>query len=199
MVKMNQTKGATQLPPLIVLTGFRATGKSAVGNCLAALTGYRFIDTDQLISDKLGCSIGQSVKRHGWQPFREMEQTVLREIADCQQTVIATGGGAILHHREWQLVQAKAHVVWLRADLATTLARLDQDSKTAEQRPDLPASETAADRKTATTALLAERAPLYRAGSDLVIDTDRRSPQKIAALLLAPFLKTDMTERHNKP
>jgi shikimate kinase len=196
MVNIDQAKGSEQLPSLIVLTGFRATGKSAVGNYMAALIGYMFVDTDQLISSRLGCSIGQSVKRHGWQPFREMEQTVLREIADCRQTVIATGGGAILHHREWQQLHTRAHVVWLRADITTTLTRLDRDSNTAEQRPDLPGTGAAADRETVTAALLAERASLYRAGSDVVIETDRRSPQKIAALLLASFLKPDI--RRNK-
>ncbi len=191
MVKMVEVNGLVPLPPLIVLTGFRATGKSAVGNCLAALTGYRFIDTDQEISNRLGCSIAESVNRHGWQPFRNEERIVLLEIIDCHQAVIATGGGAILHRETWQQLQAKAYIIWLRATVSTTMTRLQQDSTTGEQRPDLPGCRSGSDRTEATAALLTERAPLYRAGSERIIDTDRSSPEELAVLISAPFLNLE--------
>ena len=90
------------LPDRIVLTGFRATGKTAVGKALARLTGFRFLDTDQELCERMGCSVTEAVRQHGWSYFREQEQTLLAELPCWQETIIATGGGAILHQNEWQ-------------------------------------------------------------------------------------------------
>jgi shikimate kinase len=125
------------LPKRIVLTGFRATGKTAVGKALAGLTGFRFLDTDQELCERMGCSIAEAVRQYGWQHFREHEQALLKELSCWQETIIATGGGAILHHNEWQELHQGSFVVWLRTDLATTLSRLALDQKSAAQRPAL--------------------------------------------------------------
>ena len=41
----------------IVLTGFMGTGKTTVGRLLASQTTREFLDTDELIEAKAGCSI----------------------------------------------------------------------------------------------------------------------------------------------
>ena len=38
----------------IVLTGFRATGKTSVGKALAAQLGWAFLDADSLLCTQLG-------------------------------------------------------------------------------------------------------------------------------------------------
>ena len=172
------------LPRRIVLTGFRATGKTAVGKALARLTGFRFLDTDQELCQRMGCSVAETVKQHGWPYFREQEQDLLAELPCWQKTIIATGGGAILHQKEWQELHRGSFVVWLRTDLATTLSRLALDQQTAEQRPALTGGmgrqEDAQDPAKEISAVLAAREPLYRAGSDLVLDTEGKTPEKLA-------------------
>ena len=163
--------------PLIVLTGYRATGKTAVGRILAELLGYRFLDTDEVIVDRLGCTIAESVNRNGWLLFRDHEQAVLNELTEKKNTVAATGGGAVLHRETWQQLCNRAFVIWLRADITTILFRLGTDRKTPQQRPSLMHQ----DLKTETAVLLAEREPLYRAGSDMVVDTDTMTPEALAA------------------
>jgi shikimate kinase len=153
-----------------------------VGKALVKLTGFRFLDTDQELCERMGCSIAQAVSQHGWPYFREQEQVLLSELPSREKTIIATGGGAILHQDAWEELRRGAFVVWLRTDFATTLARLALDQKTAEQRPALgitrqedeynPAKEIAA--------VLAEREPLYQAGSDLVLDTEGKTPDELA-------------------
>ncbi len=179
MIKPEQQQDLQPIPSLIVLTGFRATGKTAVGRRLADLLAYRFIDTDDVIVDRLGCSIAESVQRHGWQPFRDMERQVLQQLATKTNTVIATGGGAVLHTQAWKELRAHAFVVWLRAVTETILSRLRQDKKTKRQRPALSDQ----DRETEIPALLAEREPFYLAGSDLMVDTDDQTPVELAALI----------------
>jgi shikimate kinase len=178
---MTETAGQNRLPPLLVLTGFRATGKTAVGRCLARLCGYDFADTDALLTERIGCSVAEAVARHGWPHFREQERLLLTELAERRNTVLATGGGAILHQQEWQLLRKQALVIWLRTDLAATLARLRQDERSADQRPKLLTDDLEAE----TAALLQEREPLYRAGSDVVIDTAGKAAEEVALLIRA--------------
>ncbi len=175
------------LPKRIVLTGFRATGKTAVGKALARLTGFRFLDTDQVLCQRMGCSVAEAVRQHGWPYFREQEQALLAELPCWQETIIATGGGAILHHKEWQELHQGAFVVWLRTDLATTLSRLALDQQTAAQRPALTGGrgrqEEAQDPAKEISAVLAEREPLYRAGSDLALNTEGKMPEELAGVI----------------
>ncbi len=173
---MTEAARQNRLPPLLVLTGFRATGKTAVGRHLARLCGYDFADTDALLTERMGCSVAESVARHGWPHFREQERLLLTELTELQNTVLATGGGVILHQQEWELLRKQGVVIWLRTDLATTLARLRQDERTADQRPKLLTD----DLEMETAALLKEREPLYRAGSDVVIDTAGKTVEEIA-------------------
>ncbi|MCK5655684.1 MAG: shikimate kinase, partial [Candidatus Aureabacteria bacterium] len=43
----------------IILTGYRATGKTTVGKLLASQLGFNFIDTDQEIESGYGAPISQ--------------------------------------------------------------------------------------------------------------------------------------------
>ncbi|CAK8719363.1 Shikimate kinase [Candidatus Electronema aureum] len=165
---------------LIVLTGFRATGKTAVGRLLAQLCGYEFADTDAMLIKRMGCSIAEAIAQQGWQYFREQERLLLVELASWRNTVIATGGGAILHQQEWELLRKQAFVIWLRTELASTLARLRQDENTAGQRPALPCQASGQGLEAETAALLAEREPLYQAGSDVVVETAERTAGEVA-------------------
>lgn len=175
------TEVAAWKDKLIVLTGFRATGKTAVGRLLAQLCGYEFADTDAMLIKRMGCSIAEAIARHGWQYFREQERHLLVELTSWRNTVIATGGGAILHQQEWELLRKQAFVIWLRTDLATTLARMRQDENTVEQRPRL--SNQGNNLEIETAALLAEREPLYRAGSDVVVETENCTPEMLATAI----------------
>jgi shikimate kinase len=176
----NESDQQHELPQRIVLTGFRATGKTAVGKILARLTGFQFIDTEQELCQRMGSSIAKTVQEQGWQYFRSQERTLLREVPSWKKTIIATGGGAILHQEEWQKLRWGSLVVWLRTDLATTLFRLALDQKTAEQRPALKRQEEGQSPAEEIAAVLAEREPLYRAGSDVVLDTVGKSTEVLA-------------------
>ena len=58
----------------IVLTGFMAAGKTAVGRKLARRLGREFLDTDRLVEKAAGCSIPEIFARDGEKEFRRLEQ-----------------------------------------------------------------------------------------------------------------------------
>lgn len=160
----------------IVLTGFRATGKTSVGQALAAQLKWAFLDTDVLLCQRLGAPIAEIVARHGWPTFREAESQLLRELPALEATVVATGGGAIEHRDEWQALRDRCFVVWLDADMATIRQRLGADPQSAQQRPSLTGQAVLDE----VEALLEKRRPLYLAGSDLRLDTVGKTPEQLA-------------------
>jgi shikimate kinase len=171
----------------IVLTGFRATGKSAVGERLAEVLGYGFLDTDRELAAEMRCSIDEYVGRHGWAAFRELERRLLARLAGKHRLVIATGGGSIMHREEWGRLRENSLVVWLTADAGTIRHRLEQDGLSGSQRPSL----TGDDVLTEVDRLLVEREPFYRQGSDVAIDTTGRSPETMVSLIKAVLTRKD--------
>ena len=161
----------------VILTGFRATGKSSVGKRLAGRLDMDFVDTDKVIEEREGCSIRQMVAAHGWEYFRAKERQLLIELADQDNVVIAAGGGAILHQDAWQKLMQTGLSVWLTADLKTISQRLANDSSTDDLRPSL----TGTDIHSEIGSILESREPLYRKGSHIVIDTTENSVEQIVS------------------
>jgi shikimate kinase len=63
----------------IVLIGYRGTGKSVVGELLAARLRMQCIGMDAEIVKRAGMSIPEIVEKHGWQKFRDIESEEARE------------------------------------------------------------------------------------------------------------------------
>ena len=81
----------------IVITGFMGTGKTTVGKRLSEEYNLEFIDTDELIEKKAGNKkVNKIFAKFGEAHFRKLEKDVIREIAAEKDSVIATGGGAIV-------------------------------------------------------------------------------------------------------
>jgi shikimate kinase len=167
-------------PERIVLTGFRATGKSAVGAGLAARLGIDFIDTDAELCTGIKCTVAEYVHRYGWPAFRQRERELLLQLAGRKKAVIATGGGAVLHRDEWDALRKNSLVVWLMADAATIRRRLQEDRATAAQRPSL----TGIDCGDEVEKLLSDREMYYREGSDMRVDTCALTPDEIVQAII---------------
>ncbi|HFQ81764.1 MAG TPA: shikimate kinase [Desulfobacterales bacterium] len=158
----------------IILTGYRAVGKTSVGKVLARQLRMDFIDTDQEIVRREGREIKDIVAREGWGYFREREGELLVELAAGEGMVIATGGGAITHEN-WPRLMASGLVVWLTADEETICRRLTADTNTADQRPSLTNNTVFQE----VSEVLAARRPLYQQGSHIRVDTAQSDIQSI--------------------
>lgn len=99
------------MAPKLILTGFMASGKSAVARVVARRLNWRLIDCDERIAAAAGCSIAEIFRVHGEARFRALERELIAGIAAerrrCPQcgnplpAVVATGGGAILDQRNF--------------------------------------------------------------------------------------------------
>ena len=77
---------------LLVLIGLPGCGKSTVGRHLARRLGVAFVDSDQVIEQRIGCSIRLFFDREGEDAFRDMEEAVLDELtAGTTPAVLSTG------------------------------------------------------------------------------------------------------------
>jgi shikimate kinase len=169
----------------IILTGYRATGKSSIGKILADLLGFGFIDTDIAIEKSQGETITEMVSRGGWDLFRRKEEDILLELAQSKYKVIATGGGSVMHEKAWAKLRKNALAVLLIADVKTICQRLAADSETEDQRPALTEMGTMNE----IAMVLSERQPLYEKSSDLTINTEGKNPEEVAETILAELKK----------
>ena len=81
----------------LVLTGMMGVGKSTIGKRVASKLSFNFIDIDQLIEQKEGCSINLIFKKKGENYFRKLENDTTLSQLKKNKSVIALGGGAFLN------------------------------------------------------------------------------------------------------
>ena len=159
--------------PNIVLIGLMGSGKTTVGRLVAQMVGFKFIDTDHLISEAAGRGIPEIFASEGERGFRLRESAALRSLLGKRGCVIATGGGIVTQPRNLPILRHLGYIAWLEADPERLARRTSQNSS----RPLLAGEE---DPKAKLERLLAERKPLYKSVADLRIQTAELTPQETA-------------------
>lgn len=167
----------------IILVGYRGTGKTTVGRLLAQRLGVPFADNDDRIEELAGKSIAEIFATEGEPGFRDRESAALAELCARSNSVIATGGGAVLREANRKLLKARGFVVWLTAPPETIWQRLQSDPATGARRPNL----TTTGGEDEVKALVAAREPLYREVADFVSPTDTLSPDAVADAILTAW------------
>ncbi|TKB93894.1 MAG: shikimate kinase [Nitrospira sp.] len=162
----------------IVLIGYRGAGKSAVGRRLATRLGRTLVSTDAEIVKRAHRSIPEIVAQNGWEYFRDVESDICRELADRDQLVIDTGGGAILRTQNVEVLKKNGTVFWLEASVETITKRIGRGT----QRPSLTGTKSFVDE---IQDVLQERTPKYQAAADHVIKTDDQPIDQLVETLLA--------------
>lgn len=81
----------------LVLIGLPYSGKSTVGQTFAKQLGKTFIDTDKEIHKTTGKHPAEWINEYGEARFRDVESKIIQGLKDVTQSVIATGGGALLN------------------------------------------------------------------------------------------------------
>lgn len=117
----------------IVLLGYMASGKSAVGRLLAKTKNLNFIDLDNYIEQKENNSISAIFSKEGEIYFRKKEGAYLKEILNLDEDcIISLGGGTPCYGNNMQLIEEKSASFYLKASIATIFNRLKNETS---QRP----------------------------------------------------------------
>jgi shikimate kinase len=162
--------------PNIVLIGFMGSGKSSVGRRLSALTGHRFIDTDDLIVERTGLPITDFFESRGEDAFRDLESAELQELEGVCGIVLATGGGIVLRAENRDALRRIGPVAWLDADPDHLFERVSRNRK----RPLLLND----DPRSAFDSLLAARRPLYEQSANFRVDSTSLTHDQTARAVL---------------
>jgi shikimate kinase len=169
----------------VVLIGYRCSGKTEVGQSLAAKMNRPFLDTDGLIEQRSGSTIEALVAARGWDDFRGCERLVVAEVSRKSPLVIATGGGAVFDGDNVTNLKRKGWLVWLKAPARVLRERMAKDRRMLKGRPSL----TEAGPLDEIEAVLKQREPFYHKASDWAVDTAGLSIAEVTSLILDEYKK----------
>ena len=154
------------------------TGKSSVGQLVAAHFHFSFLDTDHEIETRVGKSIPEIFAQDGEPAFRALEQNLVQELSSRTQHVISTGGGLPINPANLASLKTHALVVCLWAAPETIWERVRHQT----HRPLLHDPDPLEKIRT----LLAAREPYYRQ-ADVLVNTELRSTKDVALHVIHNF------------
>jgi shikimate kinase len=160
----------------VLLIGMMGAGKSSVGRAIAAQSGWPYLDNDELVERAAGRPAREVLAEKGEPALRGVERAALDEVLNARTPVVASvAAGVILDPDARRQMSEHGFVVYLRASIATLVARIGSG----EDRPWLTG-----DLGAALTRLSEGRDELYRATADLVLVVDGVPSVELAASVL---------------
>ena len=158
----------------ITLIGMPGSGKSTVGRLLAQRLGYEFLDVDPLIVEAYKAPHLQKVLDDlGTEAFLDAEAEVICSL-DCDNTVLAPGGSAVLREKGALHLKKLGPVVYLKP---STHALLDRLGNLATRGVTLAPGQTIQD-------LYDYRAPFYEKYADITIPGEREKIEDTVELVM---------------
>lgn len=160
----------------VVLIGMMGAGKSTIGSAISRLTGWRYVDNDQVVEQITGMPTRDVLEKQGEKAMRAAEFAAVDKVLAMEPPVVAgAAAGVVIDDDVCARLHAGAFVVYLRATVET----LEQRVK-GTYRPWLGADVADAMRK-----LYEGREPRYEKLAHVVIDVDDADPETIARQIIA--------------
>jgi shikimate kinase len=150
----------------IYLIGLMGSGKTTLGKILSKKLEKIFIDSDQVIEEKLGVDVSMIFEYEGEEGFREREKDILQELVSKKNIVLATGGGIILSESNRDLLSENGIVIYLKSNQKDLILRTKND----KTRPLLKNGNV----ELIIKKLCQEREPLYEEIADFKIATKNK-------------------------
>lgn len=164
----------------IVLLGYMASGKSAVGKILATALNIQFIDLDEFIEAQEKLSITQIFETKGEIYFRKKEGDYLLQLLNLNESsVISLGGGTPCYGNNMEFIENKSTSFYLKASIDTIFDRLKNETS---QRP-LVAAIGTENLKEYIAKHLFERAPYYECADHIILANDKKLDQIVDEIL----------------
>jgi len=158
----------------LFLVGYMGCGKSTLARKLSRRTGLRAVDTDAEVERLEGASVSDIFRYEGEERFRELERSVVAQLAASDEAcVVATGGGLPTWSDNMAVLAAAGSTVYLRRSAENIAARLSPYGRA--KRPKLQGLD-GAELVEFMRRNIAEREPYY-AQASLVLDCDALSDE----------------------
>ncbi|MBO5415295.1 MAG: shikimate kinase [Clostridia bacterium] len=145
----------------VILIGMPGCGKSTLGIVAAKMLCMDFVDVDLIIQKKIEMSLQEYIDRYGVDAFLKVEAETVCEL-DMSNTVIATGGSAVLREEAAEHLTRLGHIVYLRLPCEEIEHRVTNLSRRGVA---MRAGESLRD-------VYNLRAPIYEKYADLTLDID---------------------------
>lgn len=113
----------------IYLIGFMGSGKTALGQKLAGLLQYQFVDLDEVFERQYKITIFDFFHKYGEEVFRKLEQKVLHDSINTDNVVISTGGGTPCFYDNMDFINIHGISIFLSLPMSVTLERLRHSRK----------------------------------------------------------------------
>jgi shikimate kinase len=169
----------------IILIGYRGSGKTTVGRKLGRRLGRPFVDADDRIIEKVGKTIREIFAQQGESAFRDIEATVVAELADLENHVIGLGGGALGRAENARAIADKNHqIVYLHCEPAELLRRIQADVATSDNRPNLTALGGGMEE---IQKMLGVREPIYKSNMTVQLDVTHLTPDQAVEKIVGLF------------
>ena len=157
----------------IVLIGMPASGKTTLANLIAKELSRTVVDTDAMIVASQKKSIPEIFQEEGEEAFRDHESGEIANASMLNNSIIATGGGAILRSKNVKMLKQNGVLYFIDRPwqkLVPTVDRpLSQDMESIKKRYE-------------------ERYDLYVAAADQVIDANDL-PSNTTKKIIGAFYK----------
>ncbi len=140
----------------LVIIGMPGSGKSTIGKLIAKEFCMNYIDTDIEIERESKLTIPEIFEKYGELHFRNLESEAIKRASVLKNTVISTGGGAILRDENRSNLKMNSTVVFIDRDLE----KLATGGRPLSKNLD------------AIKAILDVRLPIYRELSDVIVSNN---------------------------
>lgn len=168
----------------IILVGMMGAGKTTIGKALASSLDKEFADSDHEIQERTGVKIPVIFEIEGETGFRKRESETLLELTRKRNIILATGGGAVLHPGNRQLLRQNGIVIYLRASVGDLYRRTRHD----KNRPLLQTQNLYAR----LNELYQQRDALYRETAHIIIDSGKQGIRFLVQKLINKLLSLDL-------
>ncbi len=166
----------------IVLCGYKASGKTTIGQAYAAKYGCDFIDTDALIIENFKMiagdefSIGEVHEAVGEAEFRKLEAKAVKIISKAADSIIATGGGGVMDSVNVKHLKSLGRLIYLHVDRQVLYERLSKNAN-------FPSFINIKNKEDNLEEYLSSRDDVYQKVSDCVINTNGKTIEEIMSLI----------------
>jgi shikimate kinase len=159
----------------LILVGMMGSGKTTMGRALARHLGKVFVDSDEEIIKRTGVTVPHIFDIEGESGFRLRETATIHDLVGRENTVLATGGGAVLTEQNRMMLQQNGVVIYIKASVHDLWQRTKHD----RNRPLLQTGDPHAK----LNELYQQRDPLYRQVSDIVVQSGKQSVHALMLIL----------------